>query len=127
MAPELHRQYAAVDTAPGSARNHLSAFLHEHEEAALAPVATLLVSELVTNSLLHGGEPIHVHASLMGSVLRVDVDDTGNGHPQPRDPDLNGRGLRIVDDLSTAWGRAPHGSKGTTTWFEMRSLPERER
>ena len=126
MAPELHRQYSALETAPGSARRHLTAFLEAHGEAQLVPTASLLVSELVTNSFIHGGEPIHVRVGLFGSVLRVEVDDTGNGHPPTRDPDLHGRGLRLVDALSRDWGLAAHGSRGTTTWFELRSEHERE-
>jgi anti-sigma regulatory factor (Ser/Thr protein kinase) len=124
MAPEFHEQYSATNAAPGSARHHITAFLEEHGEAPLIPAAALLVSELVTNSVLHGGEPIDVHARLSGAVLRVDVNDTGNGHPQPGDPDLHGRGLRIVDDVSTAWGMAPHRSSGTTAWFELHSLSQ---
>jgi anti-sigma regulatory factor (Ser/Thr protein kinase) len=122
MASESHWQYSALVTAPGAARRHLESFLEQHGERPLVPVATLLVSELVTNSLLHAAAPICVHARLVGPMLRVEVDDAGNGIPKPRDPFLNGRGFPIVAELSNDWGVALHDQRGgQTTWFELGS------
>ena len=91
-------------------------------------IAGLLVSELVTNCLAHGnsGKPggtITVTMTVMPGVVLVEVaGDDGGGEPvlgeQPDEESERGRGLRLVDELSTAWGYS--GGKGLlVTWFEL--------
>jgi anti-sigma regulatory factor (Ser/Thr protein kinase) len=85
----------------------------------------LLVTELVTNSLKHGGlEPsdrIGLDVYLGAETIYVEVHDTGVGFT-PRQPDLNplrssGWGLWLLEELTTRWGIDNHA--GTTAWFEM--------
>ena len=83
----------------------------------------LLVSELVTNAVRHGGaaEPVEVHAR-WNSEVRVEVSDHGDGFtPAPRigPPDEpGGFGLFLVGRLADRWGVETNG--GTTVWFVMR-------
>jgi anti-sigma regulatory factor (Ser/Thr protein kinase) len=82
--------------------------------------AKLLVSELVTNAVLHGQGMITLRADLDRNRLRVDVIDEGRGFDRAvrkRDFDsLGGRGLHIVDLESSRWGV----HEGTThVWFEL--------
>jgi two-component sensor histidine kinase len=80
----------------------------------------LLVSELVTNSVVHAGGPVTLRAQLDGPVLQVNVDDTAATLPAPRQPDTTGgRGLHIVAALATDWGSAPRRGDGKTTWFTL--------
>jgi hypothetical protein len=58
-----------------------------------------------------------------GDVVRVGVRDTGGGtppvgHPEPTAP--SGRGLALVEALSSAWGTQVHPD-GKTVWFEGRT------
>ena len=84
-----------------------------------------MVSELATNCIRHTTTSFTVEAEWTGPTIRVDVTDDGGGAPvlQPPDPgNLGGRGLRIVDALSTDWGvidtpTAP----GKTVWFSVRA------
>jgi hypothetical protein len=80
----------------------------------------LLVSELVTNSVIHGTGPIQLRARISAPTLRVEVHDTDPARPNMRQPDLSGRGLHIVDALATAWGVDEMVAHGKSTWFELR-------
>ncbi|HEU4491494.1 MAG TPA: ATP-binding protein [Jiangellales bacterium] len=87
-------------------------------------VVALLVSELVTNALVHGRPPMEVRASRVGSGLRVEVLD-GAGERQPRRrsvrpsaDDPRGRGLTIVSALATRWGTAASPG-GKAVWLEL--------
>jgi anti-sigma regulatory factor (Ser/Thr protein kinase) len=83
----------------------------------------LLVTELVTNAVLHGegksGVVMYVAAS--ASCVRVEVCDGGSGFAFSREPrsadTLGGLGLRIVDNTASRWGIA--GDDGTCVWFEI--------
>ncbi|HRE01108.1 MAG TPA: ATP-binding protein [Ilumatobacteraceae bacterium] len=86
----------------------------------------LLVSELVSNAVLHGsGEVTVTVMECDDGGVRVEVRNQGSGRPvlrHPRPNDLSGRGLRLVDELSTRWGLDSRG--GTTlVWFEAHLLP----
>lgn len=98
--------------------------LVEHFEAALdrdeLDAGKLLVSELVTNALVHGRGEITLKASVDAARLRIDVVDEGTGFEhEVREggfEDLGGRGLRIVEAESSRWGVF----EGTThVWFEL--------
>jgi anti-sigma regulatory factor (Ser/Thr protein kinase) len=83
----------------------------------------LMVSELATNSVKHAHSDFKVSISDSRGEIRVEVRDTGRGQPVLRFPaptEPSGRGLRIVEVLSRAWGTvdSPHGK---TVWFTLPS------
>ena len=81
----------------------------------------LLASELVTNALHHGVSPITVIARYDGTAVRVEVGDGSRELPAPRAAlvtDEGGRGMRLVDELSSAWGTLPTVD-GKRVWFEV--------
>jgi anti-sigma regulatory factor (Ser/Thr protein kinase) len=91
--------------------------------------------ELAANSVLHsssrlgGTMTVTVSGALDGTV-RVEVADAGGlSVPVLRGgPDgcrENGRGLRLVADLSARWGYRTEADGGLVTWFEVRLRPER--
>lgn len=92
--------------------------------------AVLLVSELVTNSVRHGGlrpdQEIELTVQASRHHLRVEVAEPGEGFevtstPLPRRGiPSGGWGLYLVDRLSSAWG--VEGGGATKVWFEMRKL-----
>lgn len=80
--------------------------------------AALLVSELVTNALLHGVGAISLRIDVETDAVRVEVSDQGNValEPSPTPGAHGGWGLRIVDEVADDWGvRA--GS--TRVWFRL--------
>jgi two-component sensor histidine kinase len=90
-------------------------------------VAALLVSELVTNALRYGAQPMRMIAKHDGANLRVEVHDARGGEP-PRlrraAPDsTNGRGMMIVDALAARWGWSEFGGE-KQVWFELDLTPD---
>jgi anti-sigma regulatory factor (Ser/Thr protein kinase) len=102
--------------------------LEDRLDASVFYDASLCLSELVTNAVLHSGaddqDELELSVALSGQTLRVTVVDRGSGFdpPRPTGGDESGWGLYIVDRLSHAWGveRDPR----TAVWFEMRALAE---
>jgi serine/threonine-protein kinase RsbW len=83
----------------------------------------LLISEIVTNAVRHGGhhEPVELRAS-WNSVVRVEVIDHGEGFtPHPRTGEIDdpgGFGLFLVGRLADQWG--VETNEGTRVWFVLR-------
>ncbi|MFD7512449.1 ATP-binding protein [Streptomyces sp. NPDC059853] len=94
----------------------------------LVDTARLIVSELVTNALLHtASDRIVCRVERRGRQLRIEVADQGPGlDPRvpaagPSDPDAEGgRGLLLLDAMAARWGViSPHQGAGCTVWAEI--------
>ncbi|MGI8559177.1 MAG: ATP-binding protein [Solirubrobacteraceae bacterium] len=85
----------------------------------------LLVSELATNSLLHGGvaeDGEFILAIEVNDVIRIEVIDQGSGfQPGTRlpHPDAGGYGLKLVDRIAQRWGVDLDKKGSTHVWFEL--------
>jgi anti-sigma regulatory factor (Ser/Thr protein kinase) len=123
--PVAERLNLALDSstdAPRQARQAICELLARFGRTDLGADAAVLVSELVTNAVLHAGGPITVSAVYLDSILRVEVHDTDT-HPLPalRKPsasDKTGRGLHLVALLADRWAIEPTPA-GKTIWFEI--------
>ena len=87
-------------------------------------VVELLSSELLANAVLHGpaGAPIGIQVRHTPTSVRVSVSDGGAASPvvlhrEPTAP--SGRGMAIVEAMSSRWGIEEHGGGGKTVWFEL--------
>ena len=80
--------------------------------------AALMVSELVTNAIVHGVGTISLRIDVEAAVLRVEVSDEGNVAvaPSPTPGAHGGWGLRIVDRLADDWGVLAGSTK---VWFRL--------
>ena len=87
--------------------------------------AELLVSELVTNAVLHGRSAITLRVNVDPPGIGIAVRDRGEDTivPPPDSPDPgrpSGRGLLIVQAIATAWGVTPNDPPpGKTVWFRL--------
>jgi anti-sigma regulatory factor (Ser/Thr protein kinase) len=88
----------------------------------------LLVSEVVSNAVLHSSGPadaeITVTAKVTPEAVRVAVTDAGDGFtPVARDPRRvdGGYGLFLLEKSASSWGVEP--TSPTTVWFEMARAP----
>ena len=83
-----------------------------------------MVSELVTNALLHGhGTPV-VRLLDGGTHVRVEVRDDSPLLPvSHRVTPTSGLGLRVVEQLSSAWG-ASRRERGKVVWCELPTAVE---
>jgi anti-sigma regulatory factor (Ser/Thr protein kinase) len=80
----------------------------------------VMLSELMTNALLHAGSEARVHLLIAAGRVRVTVCDTSGEAPVVRPLDaerVGGNGLRIVQALADDWGASSLGS-GKEVWFE---------
>ncbi|MFF8290964.1 ATP-binding protein [Streptomyces sp. NPDC016309] len=96
------------------------------DDEPLAETLVLLISELVTNAVVHTGCPA-VLRMLFGAgaaeagTVRVEVADTSARPPRQRHADgddTNGRGLELVDGLADRWGWQREGV-GKSIWCEV--------
>jgi anti-sigma regulatory factor (Ser/Thr protein kinase) len=113
----------AGPTAPAEARRSLRVLDSSVSPDQLADVR-LVVSELVTNAVVHGGldlgEPISMTVQIAASRIRVEIVDRGRGFTEApgRPANRQGWGLSIVDQLAERWGT--ERGAGTKVWAEFR-------
>lgn len=108
-----------------AARQQLRELLHDWTDAEQIDSAVLMVSEMVTNVLVHtDGHALLVAEVARGDAarrLRVEVADTSDELPHRRRPGemaSSGRGLLLMEILADAWGVDPRG-EGKSIWFEL--------
>jgi len=81
----------------------------------------LCVSEVVTNAVLHARSPQQLTVTTEGDHLIVEVTDLDATMPVRREHDPTaptGRGLLILDQLTSKWG-ARATRDGKAVWFEF--------
>lgn len=94
----------------------------DDDEGDLTDTVTLLVSELVTNAVVHAGSDVEVMVRLTPTAAWVEVTDASASDIKPRDAtsdEDSGRGLALVDMLARRWGVRPRAGGGKTVWFEI--------
>lgn len=95
-------------------------------EPDLAELGVLLVSELVTNAILHAGTSIGLRVRGTTGWLRVEVSDGSTRQPHICDYSADattGRGLDLVEALATGWGTETTAN-GKVVWFEVGTHPD---
>jgi len=110
----------AVASVPVARRFTLEA-LHALGQSGANEVAELLVSEVATNAVLHANSSMRVSVWCHEGHPRVEVrdDDPTPPHEVVADPMASGgRGMMLVDTLSSAWG-VNRNARGKTVWFEL--------
>lgn len=116
-------QLAGGVQAPARARKIVTIAIGVKAPAEVVYQATLLASEIVSNSVLHGraGEDDKIELALSWDRdrIRLEVTDAGPGFqasiPDPERP--GGWGLALVETVSDRWG-IERGSR-TSVWFEL--------
>ena len=87
---------------------------------SLIGTAELLVSELVTNALLHTASPVRLRL-IRDRILTLEVADRDNRTPKLRRVDAfdeGGRGMVLVNDLAHRWGNRAT-QEGKVVWCEI--------
>ncbi|MEU3919616.1 ATP-binding protein [Streptomyces sp. NPDC029004] len=85
--------------------------------------ALLIISELVTNAVLHALPPAALRVRcIQQHVLRIEVTDGGprpNPPPKTDPPEEHGRGMLIVAAMAVRYGTITH-TRGSTCWAELK-------
>jgi anti-sigma regulatory factor (Ser/Thr protein kinase) len=124
--PRMERQSFIVRSEPHSvarARERVIALAEPFVDDARIADLRLVISEVITNAVRHGGEgEMVVAVTPKAGYLCVQVTDTGDGFaPRPRafGPDEDGGfGLFLIERLTRRWGLTRENSN-TRVWFEF--------
>lgn len=121
--PDFEVALPRAVTAPGLARRQLESWFKAALTDKTLGDARLLVSELVTNAVLHGSGSIRLRAAMFADRVLVEVFDEGDGFAWTTDGErhidktaVNGWGLAIVEAEASRCG-ASYGP--TRVWFEI--------
>ena len=107
------------------ARQQMRQLLHDWSSPEQIDSAVLLLSEMLTNVLVHTDADALLTAEVSGDVgerrMRIAVTDAGDDLPHRRRPGelaSSGRGLVLIELLADTWGVEPRG-EGKSIWFEL--------
>ena len=108
--------------APAAARRYIGEAMSDSPRDVI-DIVSLLVSELATNCVRYASSDFTVSIEQTATAVRVDVVDDDDGSVRLRRPgpnDVSGRGLRIVELLSDAWGVSDVvDHSGKCVWFTV--------
>lgn len=87
----------------------------------------VVMSELLTNAILHAGSAAHVQCSMdSAGAVAIAVTDAAPGPLAPQqvgEHATHGRGLAIVDAFSEQWGTIDRSDHGKTVWARLAARP----
>jgi anti-sigma regulatory factor (Ser/Thr protein kinase) len=113
------RRFSPSRNAPALARRFARGYLADAgADARCQQITELLVSELVTNALVHAHTTARLWITLTEDTVRVEVTDDGPGEPVLKDPGPDGGyGLWLTDMLARFWGVTHRAdSRDKTVW-----------
>lgn len=103
------------------ARRFVDETLRRWDCGDLLETVELLVSELVTNAVIHARSDVEVSVQLLADRVRIEVADEspeGIRRREPAPEATSGRGISIVESMSLAWGVTARRA-GKAVWFEV--------
>jgi anti-sigma regulatory factor (Ser/Thr protein kinase) len=104
------------------ARRFVRDLMIDSNTSADLDTASLLVTEIVTNAVLHALAPLSLRVEVSADVVRVEVRDGSQMPPRVHafsPTAATGRGLRLLESLAVRWGVRPEPSGGKVVWFEV--------
>ena len=120
-ATASRRSFPSTAASAGEARRFVDDVLTNADLLPLAYPATMLVSELVANAVLHTGTPIEVVITTLADAVRIEVHDGSQQLPVRKHYSTmsgTGRGLMLVERMASNWG-ADRTADGKVVWFEL--------
>ena len=124
--PSLRRlaRLSAETTAPRRARDLVAQACAAWHGEQFLEIGQLVISELVSNAVLHSGTAIEVELRLDGDRLMMRVHDDGAGMPTvvpPEQRTIGGVGLDLVSRVAQSWGVTPDPRGGKDVWCVLAS------
>lgn len=120
---QTHRFKNDRTAVPAARRFALEALQGQGHSQETMDTVELMVSELATNCIRHTNSDFEIAIELGPGTVRVTASDDGSGEPvmqQASPADASGRGLAIVNMLSSSWGIEHRASgPGKTVWFTL--------
>jgi anti-sigma regulatory factor (Ser/Thr protein kinase) len=109
----------AADRSASVAREFVTRHLLEHDLGHLVDDVQLVASELATNAIAHAHTTFVVTLEAVEEAVRLEVLDGSPSEPVmviARPTDTHGRGVAIVNALSSEWGSTASRSGGKSVW-----------
>ncbi len=125
VGSESRATFPGVPESAGRARRFAAATLEAAGRPEAEEVVVLLVSELVSNAVLHAGTELEVVIRILPDRVAVEVHDQGGGQAIRRrysNMSGTGRGLMLVEELARDWGTVLTDA-GKFVWFELDLTP----
>jgi len=124
--PSLRKlaRLSAETTAPRRARDLVAQACAAWHGEQFLEIGQLVISELVSNAVLHSGTAIEVELRLEGDRLIMRVHDEGAGLPvvvPPGQRAIGGVGLDLVSRVAQSWGVTPDPRGGKDVWCVIAS------
>ncbi len=116
----VERSFPPFAGAPAAARALVTDALESQLDEQAMDEVRLVVSELVANAVRHAGTDLVVRVRRLPRAVRIEVADGSRLPPVVQPVSLansGGRGMRIVDELTSAWGFSVERG-GKTVWTE---------
>jgi anti-sigma regulatory factor (Ser/Thr protein kinase) len=113
LPPEMH--------SPRAARHFVAETLARWGRYDLVDDTTLVVTELVTNAVIHARSDVTIAMSAKGGTVRIAIRDSSPALPVPRQPSAmatSGRGLSLVAAAASHWDTELVGD-GKVVWVEL--------
>ncbi len=104
------------------ARRFVRDLMIDSDTVADLDTASLLVTEIVTNAVLHAMAPMTLRVEVGADVVRIEVRDGSQLRPRMHAfsaTAATGRGLRLLESLAVQWGVRPEPGGGKIVWFEV--------
>ena len=124
--PSAVLQLDASENSPAQARRFVRKQCQAWDLMPIADAALVVVSELVTNAIVHAHSSCEVRLLRKPNVLRIEVADRGGGVPDVQAQDVDsesGRGMLLTSAYSAAWGVDTEPA-AKIVWAELPLLPE---
>ncbi len=105
-----------------AARRFVRDLMIDSDTVADLDTASLLVTEIVTNAILHAMAPMTLRVEVSADVVRIEVRDGSQLPPRVHafsPTAATGRGLRLLESLAVRWGVRPEPGGGKVVWFEV--------
>ena len=121
MTQEVATELPPARQSVGQARRFLAEHLRGRVDDEVTERAVLLLSEVVTNAVLHTLTPTAVRLAVNDRGVLVSVEDGSPSPPVRRTHDLDaldGRGLELVEGLADAYGVSDTAT-GKAVWFTL--------
>ena len=117
-----------LGSSPSIARRIVESVISDHGLDAVLDEALLLVTELVTNAVVHAGTDVDLRIDVAANRLHVEVTDRTPGllhidSHLPSEQREGGRGLLLLDALAAEWGTR-HFRWGKSVWFALDTRAE---
>ncbi len=121
MRPALSLPLETHASSPALARSHALELVAPLGSREFSADTGLIVTELVANAVIHGGQPIRLEIAVHRTFICVEVFDGSSARPVMRSIDgagTSGRGLRLVNAIASSWGTRAR-LDGKVVWCQL--------